>query len=76
MNNSLEWSIFILALVHVLVSFVMVLLPIGGEKTKRTTFVSKLKEYNVVVWFVSFLVVAVIAILSAIDIKNKEDEYA
>jgi uncharacterized membrane protein YozB (DUF420 family) len=76
MNNSLEWSIFILALVHVLVSFVMVLLPIGGEKTKRTTFVSKLKEYNVVVWFVSFLVVAVIAILSAIDIKNKEDECA
>ena len=76
MNNSLEWSIFILALVHVLVSFVMVLLPIGGEKTKRTTFVSKMKEYNVVVWFVSFLVVAVIAILSAIDIKNKEEEYA
>lgn len=76
MSNSLEWSIFILALVHVLVSFVMVLLPIGGEKTKRTTFVSKMKEYNVVVWFVSFLVVAVIAILSAIDIKNKEEEYA
>ena len=76
MSNSLEWSIFILALVHVLVSFVMVLLPIGGEKTKRTTFVSKMKEYNVVVWFVSFLVVAVIAILSAIDIKTKEEECA
>ena len=74
MNNSIIWSIFILALVHVLVSFVMVLLPIGGEKTKSTTFVTKLKEYNVVVWFISFLVVAVIAILSAIDIKQRDDD--
>ena len=74
MNNSIIWSIFILALVHVLVSFVMVLLPIGGEKTKGTTFVTKLKEYNVVVWFISFLVVAVIAILSAIDIKQRDDD--
>lgn len=74
MNNSIIWSIFILALVHVLVSFVMVLLPIGGEKTKSTTFVTKLKEYNVVVWFISFLVVAIIAILSAIDIKQRDDD--
>ena len=36
MNTSLLWSIFILALVHVLVSFVMVVLPAGGEKTKGT----------------------------------------
>ena len=74
MNTSLLWSIFILALVHVLVSFVMVVLPAGGEKTKGTKFVTTLKQYNSIVWFVSFVVVVTISILAAVAIKQKNDD--
>ncbi|MAI14498.1 MAG: hypothetical protein CMM15_10800 [Rhodospirillaceae bacterium] len=74
MNKSLLWSIFVLALIHVLVSFVMVVLPVGGEKTKDTKFIQKMKQYNTIVWFVSFVVVVTISILSAVSIKQYNEE--
>ena len=75
MNKSLLWSIFVLALVHVLVSFVMVVLPVGGNQTKNSKFIMKMKQYNTIVWFISFVVVVAISILSAVSIKEYNEEY-
>lgn len=74
MQTNYSWGIFALALLHVVVSFVMVVLPVQVEKLKQMTTLKKIKDWNKLVWFVSFCVVGAIVILSAYEIKEIKEE--
>ncbi len=74
MQTNLSWAIFALALLHVVVSFVMVVLPVQVQKLKQMTVLKKITDWNKFVWFVSFCVVGAIVILSAYEIKEIKEE--
>lgn len=74
MKTNLSWAIFGLALLHVLVSFVMVVLPVQLQKLKQMTVLKRIADWNKFVWFISFCVVGAIVILSAYEIKEIKEE--
>lgn len=76
MQTNITYAILGLAIVHLLVSFTMVVFPVQLEKLKQMTALKRITDWNKFVWFISFCVVGTILILDAYLIKEIKEENA